>query len=87
VRRQASQSAPASIVPPSQGRHAGDSHRPHQAARGSRRHRREHARRAQHRGIAAGTFKNRMSALRWLAEKIGEQNIVTRENAGDGIDR
>jgi integrase len=36
-------------------------------------------------GIAAGTFKNRMSALRWLAEKIGKQNIVARENAGYGI--
>ena len=27
-------------------------------------------------GISAGTFKNRMSALRWLAEKIDKQNIV-----------
>ena len=36
-------------------------------------------------GIAAGTFKNRMSALRWLAEKIGKQNIVARENAAYGI--
>lgn len=36
-------------------------------------------------GIAAGTFKNRMSALRWLAEKIGKQNIVARENATYGI--
>lgn len=36
-------------------------------------------------GIAAGTFKNRMSALRWLAEKIGKQNIVRRDNAAYGI--
>ena len=35
--------------------------------------------------IAAGTFKNRMSALRWLAEKIDKQNIVVRENAAYGI--
>ena len=32
-------------------------------------------------GISAGTFKNRMSALRWLAEKIDKQNIVARDNA------
>ena len=36
-------------------------------------------------GISPGTFKNRMSALRWLAEKIGKQNIVARENAAYGI--
>jgi site-specific recombinase XerC len=36
-------------------------------------------------GIAAGTFKNRMSALRWLAEKINKQNIVARENAAYDI--
>ena len=35
--------------------------------------------------IAAGTFKNRMSALRWLAEKIDKQNIVARENSAYGI--
>ena len=35
--------------------------------------------------IASGTFKNRMAALRWLAEKIGKQNIVARENASYGI--
>lgn len=35
--------------------------------------------------IATGTFKNRMSALRWLAEKIDKQNIVARENADYGI--
>ncbi len=36
-------------------------------------------------GLSPGTFKNRMSALRWLAEKIGKQNIVARENAAYGI--
>ena len=35
--------------------------------------------------ISAGTFKNRMSALRWLAEKIDKQNIVLRENKAYGI--
>ena len=35
--------------------------------------------------IAPGTFKNRMSALRWLAEKIDKQNIVARDNANYGI--
>ena len=35
--------------------------------------------------IAPGTFKNRMSALRWLAEKIDKQNIVARDNARYGI--
>ena len=35
--------------------------------------------------ISAGTFKNRMSALRWLAEKIAKQNIVARDNAAYGI--
>jgi integrase len=36
-------------------------------------------------GISAGTFKNRMSTLRWLAEKIDKQNIVARENSAYGI--
>ncbi len=36
-------------------------------------------------GVAAGTFKNRMGALRWLAEKIGKQKVVARENASYGI--
>ena len=36
-------------------------------------------------GISAGTFKNRMSALRRLVEKIDKQNIVARENAAYGI--
>lgn len=36
-------------------------------------------------GISAGTLKNRMAALRWLAEKIGKRNIVARDNAAYGI--
>ena len=36
-------------------------------------------------GISAGTFKNRMATLRWLAEKIGKRNIVARTNAEYGI--
>jgi integrase len=36
-------------------------------------------------GISPGTFKNRMSALRWLAEKIDKQNIVARDNSTYGI--
>jgi len=35
--------------------------------------------------LKPGTLKNRMSALRWLAEKIGKQNIVERTNAAYGI--
>jgi len=36
-------------------------------------------------GISTGTLKNRMAALRWLAEKIGKENIVARDNATYGI--
>jgi integrase len=36
-------------------------------------------------GASAGTLKNRMAALRWVAEKIGKENIVARENAAYGI--
>lgn len=36
-------------------------------------------------GLSPGTFKNRMSALRWLAEKVGKDNIVARDNASYGI--
>ena len=35
--------------------------------------------------LEAGTIKNRMSVLRWLAEKIGKQNIVERSNAAYGV--
>ena len=35
--------------------------------------------------LAPGTIKNRMSHLRWLAQKIGKDNIVERTNAAYGI--
>src|ERR1700674_915812 len=35
--------------------------------------------------LSPGTIKNRMSALRWLAQKIGKENIVARTNADYGI--
>ena len=37
-------------------------------------------------GIATGTIKNRMSALRWLAEKIGQANLVKPNNEHYGIE-
>lgn len=36
-------------------------------------------------GASTGTMKNRMSALRWMAQKIGKENIVARDNAAYGI--
>ncbi|MES2257429.1 MAG: phage integrase N-terminal domain-containing protein [Pseudomonadota bacterium] len=36
-------------------------------------------------GISTGTLKNRMSALRWWAEKIGKDNVIARSNADYGI--
>lgn len=38
-------------------------------------------------GIAIGTLKNRMAALRWWAEKVGKENCVPRTNAAAGIER
>lgn len=38
-------------------------------------------------GLATGTLKNRLSHLRWLAEKIGKQNIIPRTNTALGIER
>jgi hypothetical protein len=35
--------------------------------------------------LSPGTIKNRMSALRWWAEKIGKPNVVARTNAAYGI--
>jgi hypothetical protein len=32
-------------------------------------------------GLSPGTIKNRMTALRWWAEKIGKENVVARSNA------
>lgn len=38
-------------------------------------------------GLAAKTIKNRMAALRWLAQKIGKPNICLRGNDDYGIPR
>lgn len=35
--------------------------------------------------LSPGTIKNRMSALRWWAEKVGKENVVARTNAAYGI--
>jgi site-specific recombinase XerC len=42
-------------------------------------------RRWQTEGLSAGTMKNRMTQLRWWAEKIGKPNILARGNAAYGI--
>lgn len=36
--------------------------------------------------IGVGTIKNRMSALRWLAEKVGNNNLVKPRNEDYGIE-
>jgi site-specific recombinase XerC len=36
-------------------------------------------------GVAAGTIKNRMSAIRWWARKVNRQNVVARSNELYGI--
>jgi len=36
-------------------------------------------------GLAIGTIKNRMTELRWWAEKIGKQNVIARSNKNYGI--
>ncbi|MRV75716.1 integrase [Duganella sp. FT92W] len=36
-------------------------------------------------GVSTGTIKNRMSALRWWAEKVGKDNVIARSNAAYGI--
>lgn len=36
-------------------------------------------------GLSAGTLKNRMTVLRWLAKKTGKPNIVAKTNAAYGI--
>jgi hypothetical protein len=38
-------------------------------------------------GISAGTTKNRMSAMRWWAQKIGKDNIIARDNSAYGIEK
>lgn len=35
--------------------------------------------------LSAGTMKNRMTVLRWWAEKIGKENVVARDNEYYGI--
>jgi hypothetical protein len=37
-------------------------------------------------GLAAGTLKNRLSALRWWAEKIGKPSLLSKDNAAYGIE-
>jgi hypothetical protein len=36
-------------------------------------------------GLSAGTLKNRMTTLRWWAEKIGKPNVVAKSNEAYGI--
>lgn len=36
--------------------------------------------------LTPGTIKNRMSALRWWAEKVGKQSVLSRDNASYGIE-
>jgi hypothetical protein len=35
--------------------------------------------------LSSGTIKNRLSALRWVAQKLGKDNIVARTNAAYGV--
>ena len=37
--------------------------------------------------VAAGTIKNRMSALRWWSRKVNKQNVVARSNDHYGLPR
>ncbi len=39
----------------------------------------------QDKGLADGTIKTQMTHVRWMAEKIGKQNIVARSNEAYGI--
>jgi len=36
-------------------------------------------------GITVATIKNRLSVLRWLAEKVGKASVLARDNAAYGI--
>jgi len=38
-------------------------------------------------GIAVGTMKNRMAALRWWAAKVNKRNVVARSNDHYGLPR
>ena len=42
--------------------------------------------RYQDEGLSSGTIKNRLSHLRWWAEKINKQNVIARDNAYYGIE-
>ncbi len=39
----------------------------------------------QEQGISTGTLKNRLSALRWWAQKVNRESIMSRENTAYGI--
>ncbi|PHS00178.1 MAG: integrase [Blastopirellula sp.] len=39
----------------------------------------------QQEGLTSGTIKNRMSVLRWWAEKINKSNVICKDNAFYGI--
>ena len=39
----------------------------------------------QRQGLAPGTIKNRMAALRWWAEKVGRAWVLVRDNSPYGI--
>ena len=38
-------------------------------------------------GVSTGTLQNRMSALRWWAEKVGKASVIACSNAEYGIDK
>lgn len=38
-------------------------------------------------GLAAGTIKNRMSCMRWLAEKLNKPSLIAKDNSYYKIDR
>lgn len=38
-------------------------------------------------GLSAGTIKNRMAHLRWLAEKTGKNGLISKNNDDYGLDR
>src|SRR5688572_28728450 len=31
-------------------------------------------------GLGAGTIKNRLAEIRWWAEKVGKQNVISKDN-------
>ena len=38
-------------------------------------------------GLSPGTLKNRMSCLRWLAEKLNKPSLIAKDNSHYGIER